>query len=165
MVEPGAHVGVAQIGVRIDLQHREARMLGRHRRDHGRRDGVLAAEDDRKFVVRDQGGRHAPNLAHQIAHVVERQLHFRQRVDADAVDVGVHLLVPELHVRGRHQNLPRTISGSRPVRRRALREESAESPLWRSRRWQRPAGCRRRRAVSGDRNETAASWRLLERVA
>ena len=31
---------------------------------------MLAAEDDRKFVVRDECCHHAPNLAHQIAHVV-----------------------------------------------------------------------------------------------
>ena len=94
VVETGAHVGIAQIRMRIDLQHRQAGILRRHRGDDGRRDRMLTAEDDRKFVVLENGGGDTANFRHDIGHVVERQFHFGECVNPDGMDVGVRFLVP-----------------------------------------------------------------------
>jgi hypothetical protein len=48
-----AHVVVPQIGVRIDLQHGQSRMLLGHGCDDWTGDGVLAAEEHRELVAAD----------------------------------------------------------------------------------------------------------------
>src|SRR4029450_3072090 len=66
---------------------------------------MLAPDDERKFSARHQLGRDPANLAHDLVHARERKVHLRQRVDADAVDVGLRLLVPQLHMRRRAEDL------------------------------------------------------------
>ena len=51
------HEGIAQIGVRVDLEHRQPRVPRRQRRHDRRRDRVLAAEHERKLSARDQSPR------------------------------------------------------------------------------------------------------------
>ena len=88
------HVGVAHVGVRINLQDRQLRMPSRGGRDERRRDRVFAAERDEKLVAPDHLVGHALDFVDERLHLAERQLHFRQREDADAVHVGLHLFIP-----------------------------------------------------------------------
>ena len=106
----GAHVGVAQIGVRVDLQHRQSRIPGRSRGDERRRDRVLAAKRHEELVVREDLAGQPLNLLHDRRQLAERKLHLGQREQADRVDVHAEFLVPEFHVRGRLENLVRAVA-------------------------------------------------------
>ena len=57
----------------------------------------------------------ALDLVDERLHLAEGQLHLRQREDADAVDVGAHLLVPQLHVRRGLQDLVRAVARAADV--------------------------------------------------
>ena len=120
MVVRRAHVGLAQIGVRVDLQHRQPRVLRRHRGDERAGNRVFAAERQQKLVARHDLRRDAPDGLHDIVHRREREIHLRHREDADGVDVGFRFLVPQLHVRRGDEDLVRTVARARHVRRRAI---------------------------------------------
>src|SRR5260221_3827998 len=91
-------------------------MFRGQRGHHRRRDRMLADEHDGKLVVQDDLCNDAPDLVHHLCHVVERKLHFRQREDAGAVNVDVHFLIPQFHVRGGDENFSGPMLGAADVR-------------------------------------------------
>ena len=144
-----AHERVAQVGVRVDLQHRQPGMLRGDRRDHRRRDRVLAAED-RPETCRASTISAATRRISRIdlVHRRERKLHLRQREDADAVDVGLRLLVPQLHVRRGDEDLVRAVARARHVGRGAVERnrQDDDAGVVEIGRWS--ASCRRTRRRS-----------------
>ena len=126
MVVRRAHVAVAQVGVRVDLQHRQTAMMRRGGGNERRRDRVLAAQRHQELVAAEDFMRDAPNLLDDLPHFAERQLHLGEREDADAVDVGAELLVPELHVRRGLQNFMRAVARSTDIRRRAIQRNGQD---------------------------------------
>ena len=83
---------------------------------------MLAAERHEELVPRQDFRRDATDFLHQGRELAEGKLHLGQREDPDGMDVRTYFLVPELHVRGRLQNLAWAIAGawdvgSRPVHR------------------------------------------------
>ena len=81
---------------------------------------MLAAEEHRKLSALDDLAGDALQLRHDFFHRREGELDFRQRADADAVDVGLRLLVPELHMRRGDEYLVRAGARARHVRGRAV---------------------------------------------
>ena len=129
MVVRRAHVAVAQIGVRVDLQHRQPRIPRRRRGDQRRRDRVLAAERDEELVAREDLGGQPLDLLHHRRQLAERELHLRQREQADRMDVGAELLVPQLHVRRRLENFVRAVARAGHVRRGAIERHREDHRL------------------------------------
>jgi hypothetical protein len=50
---------------------------------------MFAAQDDRKLVAIHELRGHPADFGHDLVHARKRKLHFWQRADADAVDVGL----------------------------------------------------------------------------
>ncbi len=69
---------------------------------------MFAAKKDRKFPAADDLDGDAANLCDDLFHRCHREFDFWQREDADAVDVGLRLFVPQFHVRRGDEDLVRT---------------------------------------------------------
>ena len=115
-----AHVAVAQICVRVDLQDRQPSELRRGGGHERRRDRMFPAERHEKLPARQDLAGDAPNLVHERPHFSEGQFHRRQREDADIVHVGADLFIPQFHVRRRFEDFAGTVARPRDVRRRPI---------------------------------------------
>ena len=102
--------------MRVDLQDRHPGILARGCRDQRRRDRVLAAERHQELAAADDLVGDALDFVDERLHLAEGQLHLGQREDPDAVHVGPHLLVPQLHVRRRLQDFVRAVSRAADIR-------------------------------------------------
>ena len=90
---------------------------------------MLAAQRDEELVVREDLGGQPLNLLHHRRQLAERELHLRQREQADRMDVHAELLVPELHVRGCLENLVRAVARAGDVGRGAIERHREDHRL------------------------------------
>jgi len=112
VAEKYAGLSVLQIDAHADL--RESFMGTRHNHACAMRRTLEFARTTQVGIrsLSPEEAADAPNRRDDFVHRRVREIHFRQRTDADVVDVGLRLLVPQLHMRRGDEDLMRARSGA-----------------------------------------------------